>query len=266
MLIRTIAMAAAVLTTIGCDQRAALERLVPKDDATFAINAFDELRNRDFGPVEALLDKSILSAATRPQLEQIAAAFGNDAAQDVHVIGAFSNTINGATTNVNLTLEYRLPQSWLVAAMSLHRTDGARTIDAIRVQPTADSQEHLNRFTFSGKRPSNYAILGSTIIVFAFIVGTLVILWKTRVPRRKWLWALFVAIGIGQFTLNWTTGQVAIQPLQVSLLGAGFAKPGPYGPWFLCVAMPIGAVIFLIRRRQWLANMPSLQPTSDAAA
>jgi hypothetical protein len=158
--------------------------------------------------------------------------------------------LNGSTTYVNLTLEYRFSQRWLVAALALHRTDTMRTIDGLNVQPTVDSQEHLNRFTFSGKGLRNYVMLASTVVVMVFIVGTLVTLWRTRVPRRKWLWALFVAIGIGQVTLNWTTGGIAIQPLQVSLLGAGFSRPGLYGPWFLSLGVPIGAVIFLLRRRQ----------------
>ena len=261
---RTIAIAALLLATVGCDQRAAFERFVPKDDAAFAMRTFDALRTRNFGIVEAHLDRSLANSATRLQLERMSAALGGETPQDVRVIGAFTNTVNGTVTYVSLTLEYRLSQGWLVASMSLHRTNNERTIDAMNVQPTVDSQEHLNRFTFAGKRPGNYLMLGSTIIVFVFILGTLVMLWKTRVPRRKWLWAFFVALGIGQFTLNWTTGQVAIQPLQVSLLGAGFAKSGPYGPWFLSVGIPIGAIVFLIRRRRWLANMP-MHPTSGAA-
>jgi hypothetical protein len=262
---RTTAIAALLLATAGCDQRAAFERLVPKDDAIFAFSTFDALRTRDFGTVEAHLDKSIGNAATRLQLERMSAFFGGEIPRDARVIGALTNIMNGTVTYVSFTLEYRLSQGWLLASMNLHRTGNERTIDGMNVQPTVDSQEHLNRFTFSGKGPSNYLILVSTTGVPMFIVGTLVLVWKTRVPRRKWLWAIFVAIGVGQFTLNWTTGQVAIQPLQVVLLGAGYTKAGPYGPWFFHVAVPIGAVIFLIRRRQWLANLP-LQPTSGVGS
>jgi hypothetical protein len=192
----------------------------------------------------------------------MAVTFGDDAPQDVHVIGAFSNTVNGATTYVNLTLEYRFPQRWLLAAMSLHRANGARTIDAMRVQPAADSQEHLNQFTLAGKGIGHYAMLASASLVPLFIVGTLVILWRTPMVRRKWLWALFMAVGIGQLTFNWTTGEVGFQLLQVALLGGGFAKAGPYGPVLFSVALPVGATIFLVRRRG-LANRP-LQPTSGA--
>jgi hypothetical protein len=260
MLNRSVAITVTALATIACDYRAAFERFIPKEDAAFAIDVFEQLRRREFEAVEARLDKSVATVSARSQLEQVAAAFGAEPPQDVHVIGVSSNTINGTITYVNLTLEYRFSQGWLVAALALHRTGTVRTIDGLHVQPMSDSQEHLNRFTFSGKGLGNYVMLVLTIIVLVFIVGTLVVLWKTHVPRRKWLWALFVAVGIGQFTLNWTTGQVAFQP-QVSLLGAGFVKPGPYGPWFLSVAIPIGAVIFLVRRRRWLANTP-LQPTS----
>jgi hypothetical protein len=264
MMIRTTLIAALLIATAGCDQRAAFERLVPKDDAAFAMGTFDALRTRNFGIVEGRLDRSLVTAATRLQLEQMSSALGSDTPQDVRVIGASTNTVNGVVTYVGLTLEYRLSQRWLLASMNLHRMGNDRTIDAINVQPTIDSQERLNRFTFSGKGPANYIMLASTTSMFVFIVGTLVILWRTHIPRRRWLWVLFVAIGIGQFTLNWTTGRIAMQTLQVSLLGAGFTKPGPYAPWFLSVAVPVGAVIFLVRRRRWLADAP--QPTSGSKA
>jgi hypothetical protein len=214
-MIRITAIAALLLATVGCDQRAAFDRLVPKDDVAFASSIFDAVRTRDFGTVEEHLDRSVRNAATRLQLERMSAFLGGEMPRDARVIGAFTNIVNGTITYVSLTLEYRLSQGWLLASMNLHRTGNERTIDAMNVHPTNDSQEHLNRFTFSGKGPGNYVILVSATSVLVFIVGTLLVLWKTRVPRRKWLWAIFVAIGIGQFTVNWTTGQVAIQPLQV---------------------------------------------------
>jgi hypothetical protein len=264
MLIRTVVLTAAVLATVACDQRAAFDRLVPKDDAAFAMTTFDALRQGNVAAVETLLDQSVPRDTARPQLEQVSTVLGPAAPQDAHVIGAFTNTVNGETTYVTLTLEYRFAQRWVVASMALHRVGNVRTIDALHVQPTVDSQEHLNQFTFIGKSAAHYVMLSLAILVPAFIVVTLVVLWRTPMPRRKWLWGIFVAIGIGQFTFNWTTGQAGFQLLQVALLGGGFAKPGPYGPLLLSVAVPIGAVVFLARRRQ-LANTPLQPPSGDAS-
>jgi hypothetical protein len=248
------------LAVAACDQRAAFERLIPKDDAAFAIDTFDHIRRQEFEAVEARLETAATTAALRPQLQQVAAVFGTEPPEEVRVIGAFTNTVNGAITYVNLALEYRFAKRWLVATMALHRSGTTRTIDALRVQPTVDGQENLNRFKLSGKGMTHYAILAWAIVAPLFIIGTLVLLWRTSVPRRKWLWAIFVALGIGQVTLNWTTGETSIQPLHLALFSGGFLKPGPYAPVFLTAAVPVGAFLFLWRRRRWPTDPPR-QPT-----
>jgi hypothetical protein len=66
---------------------------------------------------------------------------------------------------------------------------------------------------------------------------------------RKWLWILFIALGFLKLQLNETTGAWTIQPLYFLLLGAGFTKAAPATPLFLSVAFPLGAVLFLLKRR-----------------
>ena len=123
MLSRTSVLAVIALTAVGCDQRAAFDRFVPKDDAAFAIATFDELRQGNVGAVEALLDSSTRTATVRPQLEQRALVFGGETPLDVQVIGALTNIRVGDDTRyITLTIEYRLSQHWLVATMALQRT------------------------------------------------------------------------------------------------------------------------------------------------
>jgi hypothetical protein len=262
MMLRTSVLAVTALAAVGCDQRAAFDRLVPKDDAAFVIATFDELRQGNVGAVETLLDSATRTATAPQQLEQMALAFGGETPRDVQVIGALTNIQVGDDTRyVTLTLEYRLSQHWLVATMALRRSAGARRITGMRVLRTVDSQERLNRFTLENKGVGHYVMLLLSLVVPLSIVGTLAVWWRTPMPRRKWLWGIFIALGIGKCTLNWTTGQVGFELLRVLFLGAGFVKAGPYGPVVLSVAVPAGALIFLARRRKWLANMP-LQPTS----
>jgi hypothetical protein len=67
--------------------------------------------------------------------------------------------------------------------------------------------------------------------------------------KRKWLWLIFIALGLFQFHLNWTTGAWNLQPLSFLLLGAGFTKAAPAAPLILSVAFPLGAILFLARRK-----------------
>ena len=67
--------------------------------------------------------------------------------------------------------------------------------------------------------------------------------------RRKWIWILFILFGIGQFAINWTTGQWSVKLLQLQLFGAGTFAP-LFGPWTVFVSLPVGAIIFLLQRKK----------------
>jgi hypothetical protein len=65
----------------------------------------------------------------------------------------------------------------------------------------------------------------------------------------EWLWMIFILIGIGRFPVNWTTGQWTFSPFYFLLFGAGsFAQP--YSAWLVSVAVPLGAILFLFRRKR----------------
>jgi phosphoglycerol transferase MdoB-like AlkP superfamily enzyme len=109
----------------------------------------------------------------------------------------------------------------------------------------------LNAFTFNGKTILHFAFLILAISAAIFTFVTTIVCWRTTIPRRKWLWRFFVLFGCGSLTLNWTTGAIQYQVLQIVLFAAGFMKPF-YGPLALQISLPIGAIIFWVQRGTWL--------------
>jgi len=263
---RWLQLAAVGLLTAACDQKATFDRFVPKDDAAYGQRVLDQLRRRDFAAVENALNPAVKAAgAVRTQLEQAAAAFPAGAPKNIRVIGAFTNTdvING-TRLVSLTYEYEFPKQWLLANIVLRQEAGRRLIEGLHVQQTVASQEELNSFAAPGKRWGHYVVLLWTVLVPLFILGAFGVLLRTKVPRRRWLWGLFVLVGLGHLSFNWTSGEVRLQMVYVTILGSGFFKAAPVGPLTLMTSLPVGAFVFLWKRRSWLANVP-LRPTSGEA-
>jgi hypothetical protein len=66
---------------------------------------------------------------------------------------------------------------------------------------------------------------------------------------------LFILFGVGNFALDWTTGEWQFAPLHVHLLSASVSA-NLYGPWVLSVSVPLGALLFLWRRRRLSAPEP----------
>jgi hypothetical protein len=66
---------------------------------------------------------------------------------------------------------------------------------------------------------------------------------------RKWLWVLFILLGLGKLAVNWSTGEWQVMPLAVQVFSASIFS-SPYSPWILAVSFPLGAIVFLFRRRE----------------
>src|SRR5947209_7674248 len=78
--------------------------------------------------------------------------------------------------------------------------------------------------------------------------------------RRRWLWILISLLGAPVTTMNWATGQVRTQALRIQLVNVGVVRPAADAPWFLSVAFPLGAFLFLSRRKKLLADARPLLP------
>ena len=208
------------------------------------------LTRRDFDGLTARLSEELRNAGTRAALEKMAGAIPAGVARSKKVVGYQSLTFNGRH-QVNATLEYEYASFLLFNAVVSTTADGAFLLKGLRVQPMQDSLERLNAFRLRGKSIAHYAVLALAPAVALFILTVLVVCIRTKIPRRKWLWVLFILFGLGKLQLNWTTGQTALRPISFQLMGAGAAAAGPYAPWILSVSFPLGAVVFLARRRTW---------------
>ncbi len=120
----------------------------------------------------------------------------------------------------------------------------------------------LTKFTFKGKGFMHYIVLFLTILIPIFIVINLVKCVRTKNLKRKWLWFLFILVGIYGVTFNWYTGQIGmslitktetgihINFINFNILGAGVTKSGPFEPWLFELGFPLGAIIFWFKSKK----------------
>jgi hypothetical protein len=235
----------------GCNQRSLVAKFTSPEDETIATNYIALLRQRQFGPIEKDVDPSLKSVFTQDLLEKMADAIPRQDLVSVKVVGA--NAFHGDGINkVNLAFEYEFQTNWLLINVATQKKDGVLTIIGFHIHPLPDSLENLNKFTLAGKNFLQYATLAFAILIPLFSLYALVLCIRTKIKKRKWLWIIFILIGIGSFTVNWTTGQCHVQPLSFQLLGASSFAP-PFGAWLISVSLPLGAILFLIRRKKLIA-------------
>jgi hypothetical protein len=246
-LIALIVLPVALL--LGCDQEAMMEKFTPKEEAAYAKEVIGKLVAKDFAGVEAALAPRLQSAQLRAQLEEMARLVPAGQAKSVRTVGAHTMTTSSHTT-FDLTFEYEYPEVWVVANAVVERRDGKVVVQGLHFTPNKQSLEEMNRFTFAGKGALHYIVFALAVAIPLLVLYAFVACVRTKPLSRKWLWLLFIAVGLVQFRFNWSTGAWGVQPISFALFGAGFAKQGPVAPLVFTLAFPLGAVLFLAKHRR----------------
>ncbi|MCZ8233722.1 MAG: hypothetical protein O9335_01060 [Inhella sp.] len=248
---RFIVLSLLALLLTGCSQEALFERFVPQEESALAKELIAKMAAKDFAAVESRLAGPLKTPDLREKLEQMSSLLPPEPPKSVKTVGANTSTSSAATT-YNLTYEYEYPDRWIIATTVLERRDGQLILEGIHFMPSSQSLAATNAFTFKGKGIAHYTVFALAIAIPLFIVYALFVCARTKLPKRKWLWLLFVAAGVVQFQFDWTSGAWGVQPISFALLGAGFAKAGPVAPYVFTLAFPLGAIVFLLKRRSML--------------
>jgi hypothetical protein len=261
---RTSLTVLALSILMGCSQEQLLQKFSSPEDQATARSYIDRLRARNFDEIEKALDPSVRTPNIREILVKMASLIPNQEPTSVKVVGAQSFSATDAKT-VNTTFEYSFGDKWLLASVAVRETQGVRTIVGLNVNPITQSLEAQNRFTLIGKSAVQYSVFIAAIAAVLFSIYSLVVCIRTKFPRRKWLWVLFIVVGFGKLAVNWTTGEWGIAPLSVQLFSASAVAPF-YGPWTIAVSLPLGALLFLVLKKPGLERALSANSTAESDA
>ena len=215
----------------------------------------------------ARLVPELQSPGARVQLDEIAALLRGRAMDSLQVIGVQVNSLPGVR-HVNISYELGDTRGWAVASVAVRESGAEWAIEGVTAQATAGSLKTLNRFRIAGQPMGKYVWLLAMIVAAGASLVAAVTVARTRQMPKRWWWVVVALIGVVRFSLNWTTGQWELRPVQFMLLSAGFMKAGPVAPWILSFALPVGATIALLRRHRWRSglDLPPAKPSPPTSA
>jgi hypothetical protein len=254
---RALILALLALLLVGCNPQQVLEKVSTPADQAMAKGYIADLQAGRLDVIETNLDPSLKTPGARDSLVRAAERLPKGAPTSVKLVGAHK-FISSSWTRTNTTFEYQWGDKWFLCNVAIQKSATAQTIVGIRVSPQTASLEAQNKFTLKGKSPSQYAILVGAILTFSLTVFALVECIRMKGIRRKWLWIVFIIFGFGILSVNWSTGVVGFKLLSVALFSASALAP-LYGPWTISMSAPVGAIVFLLRRRKLRS---ALQPTA----
>lgn len=255
-----LTIAACCLAFVGCNQAALMKRFASSEDEANAKKYIELLQQRKFEQVERDLDSSLVDSNIQDTLERMAAMIPAEGPKSIKVVGA--HAFSGPDiSRTNITLEYEFSDRWLLADVTTQKKEGSFTVVGFHITPIADSLENLNKFTLIGKGKVQYFGLILAILAILFSLYALVLCVITKNVKSKWLWVIFILVGVGKLTVNWTTGEWGFQTLAFQI-PCGTASAQLYGPWMVAVSLPLGAIVFLLRREGSGPNQASTPPPS----
>jgi hypothetical protein len=230
----------------GCDRASLMDRFTPPADESLARSYVDLLRQEKFDQIERDFDPSVVDANTRDALVKMAELFPAGKPESVKAVGV--NIYRGPEYfSTSITLEYQFPKKWLLAHVKTQMKRSVVTVVAFNVTTIPDSLEHINRFTLLGKSAYQYLLLMGALCSLLFSVYVFVLCMRTRSGIAKWLWMLFILVGIGRLAINWTTNVFTFTTMALQIPCVG-VQGSPYGPKTLVVYLPVGALLFLDNR------------------
>jgi len=250
------------ILTFGCHQSTSPDSDPTAPHLVLAKEFFELVRTRNLDYAQTSINPALVKPELQQTLQQLAALFPQEVPRDVKTIGnlvdVHYDTVAGRGTTetwrAHVTFQYEFQNAWLLAGATLSKQAGAIVIDAAQVDPIAGPLDKINSFSFQHKSLTHYAVLAAACVIAVFILAALVTCLRTPLRKRKWLWLIFIALGVGQIALNWTTGDISWKLVNLQLFGTGFLQASPYAAVYLVTSFPLGALIFLVRRNRLISH------------
>jgi len=229
----------------------ALSWFAPKDEAALGQNYLDDIRADKLLPVLKALESTLHTQGIGVQLAKMSKIFPDEKPRSVTLVG--SQTMkSGGVTRYYFSYEYAFAKSWVLASITLERSGDQLRIAAANVQPMATSLSQRNALTLVGKSQTQYVFAAAAAALFLFWVVSVFACLFTPMERRKWLWVLFVMVGFMGLNMNWTTGAVSFVAINIGVPTVR-AWSNTYSPWIIQITLPLGAIVFWLRRRDLMA-------------
>ncbi|HEY0038839.1 MAG TPA: MerC domain-containing protein [Longimicrobium sp.] len=230
-----------------------LNRFATPEADAFARSFITQVRAGDPAAARHLTPDLLRVPAMKDSLRALTRFFPGGPVQEMTLLNAQVFMTAEATSRTLLYEQRSAAGLALVEVVVVEDAQKYRYIAGIRVQPTQAPLQTVNAFTLADRGVTHWTMLLLAIAVPLFCLWAAVRVIRTPMPRR-WGWAFLAVLAGGQATLNWTTGELFVNLIHLQLLGSGVQRSGMAGPWMLTVAMPLGAMMALLRRRRFLAQ------------
>lgn len=230
---------------------------VPEEKQLFAQQQIAKISRSNYQQFLSYLTADSRSQMKPEMLYQIQEAIPKTAPKSIELVGynfhQLTSIKRGTQSSEVFTFQYQYPEKWLLISIAFVTQENQPTqIATFNIQYLENDLKEINKVTFLDAPITNIPFTLIAASMPFFMLGMVFLCYKTPIPKRKWVWYIFIIVGFLPLTLNWTTGGVFINPLSIQFLGSGFMWSSIYTPLTITTSIPVGALVFLIKRDKWI--------------
>lgn len=247
-ILKLVSFLGATLLLAACSLTDWNERLSSPQERAQALNFVAAFRAGRLATIEGQIDPSIFKQTVverERQLSQVPMA----GAPQLITVSAQSNTIGGNTTSLkSFNYEFGSGTKWAIFQVTLSAEQKGGIVAGWRLFPSSEQPTAINKFSLSGKSGLHFLWLFLMAASVVTCITGAVLAFRDRATSNRWLWVVGSVFGFITFDLNWTTGAIGFRPISFMLLGASGVQPSPLEPWIFSFAIPIVAIIVIVRK------------------
>lgn len=246
----------------SCGQNYLDESKVPQLENKFAKSYIDSLKSGSIDYCYDLIMPEYQNEQALNYLKNVHQNLSTRKLINTNIIGYRVTKMND-TKYTHLEYEYEHDVDWAYFTVDLINAGGIIKVQGFNGNGFQESLVKANSFDLKGKSFGHYLTLLLMVSIPLFILTTIVFIALTPI-KRKVLWIIFALFGIFAIHFNWGTGDFMLlirqlSPdgqmemvksafLKISILGAGYTRPSVLHPWIMHFAIPVGAIVFWIKR------------------
>lgn len=242
---RRLLVCVLLICLAACSQKAWNDRLASQEEQQLALQTAQQLREGDADDLAKITEpqlKAALPRAVAGVRAVLAQAQGPLAIETISV-----SQVNGGPVTKAFNLEAGSGSRWALVQILFEGAPGSWQLAGFHVWPSNIAPSKLNDFSISRRGLIGYIWLGLMFTCVAASVFAVTLIWRRPWLNRRWLWTLGSLFGFAGLGLNWSNGTFAILFINISVPPAQATKGGPFSPWLLSFAIPVVAIIVIVR-------------------
>jgi len=250
MIMKKLIALLSLVLLCACKPGTMIESFADDAKEQMALRYIQRLVDGDTAALIQELHPSLRSGNEVAQFSQMRALIPAGKPDLINLVG-YNSFKSAEMHRYNLTYQFGYGSTWVIINTAWDELpDGKRQIVGMNVYPLSQPLQKTHAFTFKRAGPLHYIFLAAVILLPIFTIVTLTFCVRTKMARRKWLWIVFILFGLGQVSLNWTSGRLGFSLLSFQLFSGSAMTSSVYSSWIVSFSLPLGAILFWIFRNK----------------